>query len=266
MKLLFRASLAEENELSIAKQYFTVVEQRAHVTRGDTILGRYSVLPYYRELEEDIRVLGGRMVNSFRNHRYVADLSHWYSDLQGITPETWWRLEDVPESAYPIVIKGETNSKKWNWNKMMFAHNRKQASAVCDLLYQDSMIGDQKLYFRKYVPLRTFMEAPQGLPITEEYRFFVYNKQVVTGAYYWANYEEEVSDVDVNRVPASFLEQIVQRVDDRCPFYVVDVARTAKDEWLVIELNDGQMSGLSSIEPKLLYENLKALVGKPYET
>jgi hypothetical protein len=35
------------------------------------------------------------------------------------------------------------------------------------------------------------------------------------------------------------------------------VAKTQSGEWIVIELNDGQMAGLSDNDPSVLYHNLK---------
>jgi hypothetical protein len=40
-------------------------------------------------------------------------------------------------------------------------------------------------------------------------------------------------------------------------YYVIDVAKTAAGKWILIELNDGQMSGLSDNDPDVLYSNLK---------
>ena len=43
-------------------------------------------------------------------------------------------------------------------------------------------------------------------------------------------------------------------------FFVMDIARTAEGKWIIIELNDGQQSGLSNVDPEELYSNLaKAL-------
>jgi len=41
---------------------------------------------------------------------------------------------------------------------------------------------------------------------------------------------------------------------------VVDVARTESGEWIVIELNDGQQSGLSDNDPDQLYSNMKKML------
>jgi hypothetical protein len=55
---------------------------------------------------------------------------------------------------------------------------------------------------------------------------------------------------------------VIDRVGDRANFYAVDVAQTVAGDWIVIELNDGQMSGLSENDPEILYCNLLETVQK----
>lgn len=45
-------------------------------------------------------------------------------------------------------------------------------------------------------------------------------------------------------------------VSQNTNFYVVDIAETKFGEWIVIELNDGQMSGLSDIDAAWFYNAL----------
>jgi hypothetical protein len=45
----------------------------------------------------------------------------------------------------------------------------------------------------------------------------------------------------------------------------MDIAKTQSGEWIVIELNDGQMSGLSENDPNVLYKNLKYLTWDRYQ-
>jgi hypothetical protein len=38
---------------------------------------------------------------------------------------------------------------------------------------------------------------------------------------------------------------------------VLDIGELETNEWILIEMNDGQMSGLSNNNPEILYKNLK---------
>jgi len=53
------------------------------------------------------------------------------------------------------------------------------------------------------------------------------------------------------------LQEVIDKVSSFVRFFVIDVARTAEGKWIVVELNDGQQSGLSAIKPDDLYKNLK---------
>lgn len=257
----FRSSLAEEYEMEICKTHFSVVTQRSHIGKDKLVIPRYSALPYYKELEVDIEYNGSKLINTYREHCYVADLHNWYWDIEDLTPTTWFRLEDMPNDCGPVVLKGNTNSKKHSWNTHMFAKNREAALEVYSNLINDGLIGDQQIYVREYVPLKTFATGINGLPITEEYRFFILDGKVLTGAFYWSEHVDYLKDEfgfvpAPSSVPKDFLQEVISRTSSSVRFYVVDIAKTKNDGWIVVELNDASMSGLSDNLPQELYYNM----------
>ena len=251
----------DDDELVAAQKHFDVITSRCGVREGELIIARYSALPFYRELEEDLKLQGARLINSYHQHRFIADLGEWVEALGELTPETWRTFTDIPDDAYPLVIKGETNSKKFMWDTHMFAANRVDAGACTARLNEDSMVGDQRIYYRRYVPLRKLMDGFRGLPVSEEYRLFVCHGEVVSKGFYWSNYIDDLPvKVDVNDVPQDFIDECIRRIGNNAVFYALDVARTEDGKWIVIELNDGQMSGLSENDPEVLYANLKRVL------
>lgn len=250
----------DTEELKAAQEYFPCVSSRmSRIESGDLVIGRYSVLPFYLELQDDLASVGARLINSHAQHAYVADLQNWVADLWDMTPPTWSALADIPEVG-PFVLKGATNSMKGKWWTHMFAENKAAACDVFDRLYEDSLIGQQDIYIRKFVPLKTYFTDIIGRPVTKEFRFFVYDGEVLGGGYYWSNHAdafEELGGVpQTSEVPEDFLEEATRRIRSKVMFYTLDVAQTAEGSWTVIELNDGQMSGLSMTDPKGLYRNL----------
>jgi hypothetical protein len=157
----------------------------------------------------------------------------------------------------------------------MFAKDKREAIEVHGRLMADSMLQYQKIYVRQYVPLEVLSEGLQGLPITREYRFFVYKSQILSGGFYWASHSEDIKAdgivVNPDEVPRTFLNAIIEKIQNTelsepPTYYVIDVAKTAAGEWILIELNEGQQSGLSDNDPNILYENLKnALKEDGYE-
>jgi hypothetical protein len=234
------------------------------VQPGDLVVPRYSALPYYKELEHDVTFMGAKLINSYAQHRYVADLQNWYYDLEQFTPKTWFRASDVPLSQPgSFVLKGETNSKKFQFREAMFAETRADVGAVLGRLQDDGLIAQQNIYVRQFERFKTYEIGLQGLPITREFRFFVAYGTVLSGGYYWSSHIDGLleaghdrSEFDPAAVPADFLAKVIARVGNNIPFVVVDVAQAATGEWRVVELNDGTMSGLSQNDPQVLYPAL----------
>lgn len=249
-----------DEELLCAKEAMTVITSRSLTLQGELVIGRYSVLPFYKELERDLAYNGSSLINTHREHRYVADLMSWSYDLQDMTPRTWFRLEDVPDSAYPVILKGETNSRKNKWKTHMYAADKHAALDVYLKLSDDVGLEGQNICIRKFVPLVTYMSDPiSGQPVTEEFRIFVLDGEVIGSGYYWSSHIDQLpgGQPEASVVPPEFLRRVIDRVKDKIRFFVVDVAKTLSGEWVVVELNDGQMSGLSCVDPKKLYTNMR---------
>jgi hypothetical protein len=178
-------------------------------------------------------------------------------DLGDLTPKTWYNLADIPENG-PFILKGETNSKKSYWHQCMFANNKKEAIEIHSRLLEDSLINQQKIYIRKFIPLVTYFTGIGGIPITKEFRFFVAFGNILSGAYYWQNYAEDLENVpSADEVPKEFLQKVIDKIGNKSNFYVIDVAQTQQNDWIVIELNCGSQSGLSCNNANTLYKNLK---------
>jgi hypothetical protein len=80
------------------------------------------------------------------------------------------------------------------------------------------------------------------------------------GGFYWSPVVEDLVDAGIpipspDEVPREWLQQVVDDTAS-CPFRAVDVARTSTGDWIVVELNDGQMAGLSCVPLAGLYQRL----------
>jgi hypothetical protein len=257
----YRDSCIEHHkgELEAMQKHFKCVDSRVKIEPNDLVIARYACLPYYEEQAHDIDLLGATLINSYQDHRYVADLSAYYLDLEGITPKTWFSMEEV-EGDGPFVLKGETNSRKGRWRTHMFAKDRKAAGDVYweltnDVFFQDTK---QRICIRQFVPIKKYYDSINGMPITKEFRFFMYKDKVLSSAYYWSDHLDESPSAD--EVPEEFIQEVARRVGNRIKFYVIDVGQLENDEWIVVELNSGQMAGLSENDPNVLYSNLEKVL------
>lgn len=261
--VMYRQSLLEDGELdAIRESFYSITQSRMSVQPGDLVIGRCCMVPFYDEVARDIERAGGKPINSYEEHSYIADLGEYIGDLGDLTPQTWRSLVDVPKDGGPFVLKGGTNSKKQAWNTHMYAKDWQAAGEVYTRLSQDGLIGDQPIYIRKYIPLVKLGDSIGGCPLTKEFRFFIYHGHILSGGFYWHAFREDILEQggtipDVSEVPKSFMCEILSRVGCKAPFLVVDIAQGADGKWWAIELNDGQQSGLSANDPKVLFGKLR---------
>jgi hypothetical protein len=266
--ILFRKlSRGDEQELAVARKYFPVYENRASIPNKSLVIGRYSVLPFHRELELDLAERGCSMIGDTTAHRSIADIRCWAHVLD--TFPTWFRMEDVPDDAYPVIIKGSTNSRKNKWAEMMWCPDKVTMIANYIKHQQDGFFDGQEIYIRKYVPLYRYMtDDISGLPITHEIRYFVLDGHIIDSGFYWQNHIDDIlakgltsSDGSAMVALRPGMEWLQKQIDAVCDtigdaFVVLDVGLGEDGRWHVIELNDGCMSGLSCIEPDSFYSKL----------
>lgn len=258
--IYFRKDFDSEDELNIASQYFDIVEYRAACPPGSLVIPRYSALPYCKELERDLVHIGCEMINSYAQHRWIANFEY-YESLKAYTPESWddYTFQDAPEGEF--VVKGRTNSRKFDWDTMMYASTRRRATEISGELMKDGLIGPQGVIYRRYVPLRTYEIGLNGLPFTNEWRFFFYKETMLSYGYYWSSADDEAISKAALSIPAiDKAKEIAAIVSTHVPFFVLDMGETVEGDWILIEVNDGQMSGLSENDPHVLYSKLREVL------
>lgn len=260
--ILFRKDFNFDKELEIASQYFDVYTSRTAIPQNSLVIGRYSCLPYYHEVVEDLKNLNSTLINGLYEHQYIANFDYYY-DVQKDTFPTWFNLSDIPSSKrnQPIVIKGKTNSKKFQWNTHMYAENFQKAVHLSAELMNDPFIGPQGLIFREYIPLETFEIGINDIPMTNEWRLFFYKEKLITYAYYWGILEDitiiDKIEPDFVKNGIDFAKKIAKEVSEFTNFFVLDIAKTKDSKWILVEINDAQQSGLNGmIDPQKLYSNL----------
>jgi hypothetical protein len=256
--ILMRRNLADENEYAIAAQHFPVVELRTQI-EPTLIIPRYSALPYYDELEQDVTNMGGTLINSYKQHKWIANFEY-YQPLKNFTFKTWDEYNFVSAPDIPYVVKGRTNSKKFSWDRLMYAPNKKQAIQIGLSLYEDELIGRQGIIYREYIKLKKLYEGINGMPITNEWRFFFYKTHLLTHGFYWANLIDDSYHAVKPESLKDFALKIAKIASHYANFFVLDIAETDSGEPILVEINDGSMSGLSGCDADELYESLSSLL------
>lgn len=255
-QILFRPSLAEEGEHKIAKEFFgsNVYVDRSRCYNA-VVIARYSCLPYYEEYVHDLENRFCRPINSIAQHKWIAD-HEYYEDLSQYMPKCW--TDDniyLAEKDQQFIVKGKTNCRK-NW-KYMYGKDRKEALQIAAELAQDGLIGPQGIVYKEYVELESFDRDITGIPVANEWRFFYVFDRLLCYGYYWSNFPELQPVIDPELI--KFAQTIADLIHKQrfANFYVLDIAKKKDGSPILIEINDGQMSGLSNCDAKTLYRNLK---------
>jgi hypothetical protein len=261
----FAAELADETPAMDAHFPGRHGHQVTTIPAGSTVVPRFRVLPFARELDDDVTASGSRLVNSFAEHRFAADLGAWYPVFEDLTPATWTDVAALPPGEPgPFVVKGETNSRRQLWTTHCFASDRSALGPVIANLNADSLIGSQRLFIRRFEPMASYGRDVVGMPVSDEYRVFYLDGFEVARGFYWANHLADLVDAghrpDPGRVDDDLLVEVGYRLDGRIRFAAVDVARTESGRWIVVEVNDGSMAGLCGVSADELFGTLAALL------
>lgn len=259
--VLLRKTLDAEGEFEISSRHFLTLNFRSEIPRDSLVVGRYSVLPFYQELEEEITGRNSRLINSYAQHTFIADVMAWANGpLKDLTPRTWDNWANLPADG-SFVLKGRTNSRKGRWNTHMFAPSRADVPTIARRLLDDQMISEQGIIVREYVPLKQLDIGLNGLPISNEWRtFWLADKNCLSclaAGFYWQSHPEARTKASLDVRGQEVMWDAARAIAPHANFFVIDIAETATGDWIVVEVNDGQMSGLSCCDANKLYHNLK---------
>ncbi len=142
----------------------------------------------------------------------------------------------------PLLVKDYVKSQKHYWDEACFIPDAQNWPAVRRVVerfieLQGELEGG--LVFREFVPLVKLGQHVTGTPLSLEERVFVVAGEPVLRLPYW-------SDVDYPDVRADLTPLLETLRGFPSPFFTVDLAKTVDGPWVIIEVGDGQVSGLPS--------------------
>lgn len=260
--VLFRSNGSWDNqqEMKAAAKHFKVVERRSQVPDDSLVVGRFSVLPFYNELEADLRANGSKLINTSTEHLWISSFDY-YNDVKDYTPRTWDDSNFYTcKHPGPFVLKGRTNSRKAQWSTRMYAETRAEVYDVVSELVNDPLIGPQGVIYREYVPLKTFEVCPlSGMPFTNEWRFFFYQGHLLSQSYYWTCASDHaMAQADLPSDAFHLAYKVADIAKQHTNFFVLDIAEKEDGGWTLIEINEGQCAGLPEHAWKEMYTTLRA--------
>lgn len=154
-----------------------------------------------------------------------------------------------------LIIKDFVKSEKHDWYTACYipaADNQEVVRKITRNFL--SLRGDflnKGLVYREFVKLAHLTQHTKSeMPLAQEYRLFYFNQNLLCYAEYWeeGDYSPEVPDFKPFNAIASKVKS---------SFFSMDIAKTEKGEWIIMELGDGQVSGLpENLDAEIFYKRL----------
>lgn len=220
------------------------------IYRGWMLKPKFYELLYEALLKKNVKLINTPI--EYMNCHYFPNS---YKYIESMTPMSiWFDIEQYYNNFdnllsklsvfddNPIIIKDYVKSRKHEWNDACYisrASNQDEVRRVTNNFVNrqgDELNGG--LIYKRYIELE-FMKnhSKSNMPLTKEFRIFVKNHKPVYIVDYWdeGTYGNE-------ELPLAKFKDVFIRIKSN--FFTVDVAKTSIGEWIIIEVGDGQVSGI----------------------
>lgn len=214
----------------------------------------------YRNFYSLLEERGIILVNTPEEYGRYHLLPGWYDDFKDETPETVWTLGNDMEDIFQItenlegsyIIKDYVKSRKHEWYDACFIQDIRNKNAAGKIIRNfiqrqgSSLVGGVVL--RKFEKLKQIgFHEQSGMPLSEEYRVFIYAGKILAMDNYWT----EKSVVSISDEEYRWIASVAARIKSN--FVTVDIARKEDGSLMVMELGDGQVSGLQQLGADVFY-------------
>ncbi len=212
----------------------------------------------YKRLDDALKEQGLNLIVGSDAYNESYEFPRWYRAVTAagdITPLSMvfpigFDLDTVVERlpklfwGGPVIVKDFVKSRKQDWFDACFIPDtsdtenvRKVISKFLELM-SDGFYGG--LVFREFVPLMRLGSHPKShMPLVNEWRIFVLDGKIVYQTPYWAT-----ADYTDASPPPATIQGLIDSIGYASPFYAIDLAQCRSGKWLVIEINDGGISGV----------------------
>ena len=221
------------------------------------VLRTGAVADYENEYEE-LLSSGLRLINSPDEHVRASELSSWYPLIADFTPKSIC-LDQLPAAeevesqfGWPVFVKGSRQTSKHN-PELSIARDALHYAGIVRKFQQDPILHWQKAVIREFVPLQPVSGSVAGkVPPSLEFRTFWWRNRCVG----WGRYWYQVAHYDAPDIEEGIQLARAAAVRVNVPFLVIDIAKSAAGEWLIIECNDAQESGYVGVTPQIMWQNV----------
>lgn len=246
---------------------------------GLTIYRGWMMKPeMYRDFFQQLEAVGIVLINTPEEYEKYHLLPNWYDDFSEKTSESFWTESDNPDEILQkinqenggFIVKDYVKSRKHEWYDACYIPNIEDTANARKVITNfvsrqaEALVGG--IVLRRFENLKQMgFHEQSGMPISKEYRVFIFAGRVLAIDDYWT----EKHNVELSREEYDWLESIARTVKSN--FVAVDLARKQDGELIIMEFGDGQVSGLQQIIPEEFYQTFEmsngvSLNDTPYDT
>ncbi|AJS58971.1 ATP-grasp domain-containing protein [Paenibacillus sp. IHBB 10380] len=229
--------------------------------------------PYYELLYKGLLEKNIKLINSPEEYVACHYFPNSYKIIKNHTPRSFWLdINNVRESEIlnilndfedkAIIIKDYVKSRKHEWEDACYipdVSNKTNAKRIIENFINrqgEDLSGG--LVFREFIPLKKIAVHPiSGMPLAKEYRIFFLHNKLLHNFEYW---DEAIYDTEDQPNLDEFID-LARGINST--FFTMDIAKTEHDKWCVIEVGDGQVSGLpDKVDLEMFYMSIKDFDGE----
>jgi len=214
----------------------------------------------YTALYDALALRGVQLINDPTQYRYAHHLPENLGDLGDATPpslcipiaELDWASLPACLAAFgdgALVVKDWVKSRKHEWHEACYIPRASDTATVEKIarrfveLQGPDLTGG--LVFRAFETFEPIGCHPSGMPLTKELRQFYLDGVLLVGGAYW-------DQGDCSAMPD--FAPLAAKLRSR--FFTLDLAHRTDGVWRVVEMGDGQVSGLQTIPAATFYTAL----------
>lgn len=205
---------------------------------------------YHALLEKNIQ-----LINNPAEYMHCHYLPYSYEKIKDNTPASIWcsldeyynHFDKLQERLHafhgkPVILKDYVKSRKHEWHDACYISDASNAielqRVTNNFITRQAESLNEGLVYREYIELEFLTNhSMSNMPLTKEFRVFVLNKQPIIIFNYW-----DEGDYAIEHIPVDDYEHIIHNIESQ--FFTMDIAKKKDSGWTIIEVGDGQVSGL----------------------
>ncbi|WP_422104304.1 ATP-grasp domain-containing protein [Winogradskyella sp.] len=263
---IFSYEALEEGSLSNALKYIKSSEDKAMaIYRG------WMMPPnMYKQFYDGLLRKNIQLINSPEAYRHCHHLPESYEKIKDKTPKSIWTTDISIANIInlsskfgdkPIIIKDYVKSEKHKWNEACFIP--KASDKDCVERIATKFLELRGKHLNEGIVLRAFVDlkfltnhSKSNMPLTTEFRAVVFNKNIIGIFNYWDEGVYASENLDIN-----IFRDNINAINSN--FFTIDIAKKKDDDWIIMELGDGQVAGLpDNVNRISFYSKLRQIINK----